>query len=440
MVDIDSFSFTDFPEDIQLSILSFLSPKEIANFACTSKRSVSLCRCDDKLWYTMCERRWGAKTQIKTWGDGKITYKLLYKTLDEWENLIGFWRRSGTPTVNSSSPPLIYFEWRPSFVAGSRVCPSQNGTYNVLKSPFLWLSLSSGGEIVNFLQLNGEIKLWDDFGKCFQSGFVEDLVSVNVNFMGGHHVLVEENYANYHQEHRKHLFASSPSSMDLNSGGDDSEGSSGECVVTEIYTQLANRISPGGDRAWRRQRRREKERLGKRRWEPEYFVKIVNCSPTPARPLQGLWKGTCDDINLDFYLVAYDVGGIICRRVDDLSSFAAAPVFWTSNTTFIEAPFSPEEEYLYDSRIHCRSLVEADHVRRHCPSAENQAVSHIMYINSSYDLVIRDSAGTSTNPQQGEGRIWHYQDGTFGFGFFWDNFIIDLKCMVQDGCLLDALR
>lgn len=56
-----------------------------------------------------------------------------------------------------------------------------------------------------------------------------------------------------------------------------------------IYQHFANRRSPGGDR-WRRQRRREQERLARRKWEPQHFVKIVNCSPTPARPLQGLWK------------------------------------------------------------------------------------------------------------------------------------------------------
>ncbi|KAJ0086145.1 hypothetical protein Patl1_08810 [Pistacia atlantica] len=437
MDEMNLFSFCDFPEDIQLFILSFLSPREIANFACTSKRFVSLCNSDGKLWYTICERRWGSKTQIKKWGDGKISYRLLYKTLNEWENLIGFWRRSGQPMVNDSSPLLIFFEWGPSYLSGSRVSPSRNGTYNVSKSPFLWMSLSSDGEIVNFLQLNGEIKLWDDFVKCCQLGFIEDLVSVNVNFMGSFHVLVEENYANYYRELGKPVFGRSPSSMDLNSRGDDSDGSSGECLVTEMYMQFANRISPVGDRAWRRQRRKEKERLGKRRWEPEHFVKIMDCSPTPSRPLQGLWKGIYDDINLDFYLVAYDIGGIICRRVGDLSSGSAAPVFWTSNTTFIESPLSPEEEYIYDSRIHHHSLTVANHTHCQCPST---MVSHIMHINSSYDLVIRDSAGTFANPRQGEGRIWHYRNGTFGFGFFWDNFIIDLKHMVLDGCLLDTVE
>lgn len=289
---MESFSFSDFPEDVQLTVLSFLSPKEIATFACTSKRFGSLCKSDDRLWYSMCERRWGAETQIKKWGDGKIAYKLLYKTLSEWENLVGFWRRSGgQPAVNLSSPPLIFFEWGPSFLAGSRVSPSHDGTYNVLKSPFLWMSLSPDGEMVNFLQPNGEIKLWDDFFKCCQLGFVEDFVSVNVNFMGGCHVLVEENYASFYPEYRSIVLGKSPSLLNLNSRTEDGgEGSSEECLVTEMYTQLANKISPGGERAWRKQRKKEKERQGRRRWEPEHFVKIVDFSPTPARPLQGLWK------------------------------------------------------------------------------------------------------------------------------------------------------
>jgi hypothetical protein len=49
-------------------------------------------------------------------------------------------------------------------------------------------------------------------------------------------------------------------------------------------------MSPGADRAIRRQRRREKEKQGKKRWETEHFLKIVDTSPTLDRPLQGLWK------------------------------------------------------------------------------------------------------------------------------------------------------
>ena len=46
-----SISFTDFPEDVQLCILSFLTPSEVSAFACTSKRFVSLCRNHAKLCF-----------------------------------------------------------------------------------------------------------------------------------------------------------------------------------------------------------------------------------------------------------------------------------------------------------------------------------------------------------------------------------------------------
>lgn len=141
--------------------------------------------------------------------------------------------------------------------------------------------------MVNLLQPNGEIKLWEDFVNCCKLGFVDELVTVNVNFMGNFHVVVEENYAGCYQEQRKQVFGRSPSSMILNFKGDGNESSSEECLVSDIYIQVANKISPG---ALRRQRKKEKERMERRRWEPEHFVKIVNPSPVPGRPLQGLWK------------------------------------------------------------------------------------------------------------------------------------------------------
>lgn len=132
--------------------------------------------------------------------------------------------------------------------------------------------------------------------------------------------------------------------------------------------------------------------------------------------------------------MAYDdIGGIACRRIGDsckpFSSYA--PVFWTSNTTFFESPFSSEEESIYDTREH---LLPPGHL-------ETEAVSRILYINSSYDLVLPGLVGpTTVNPHQVEGRIWQYGDGTFGFGFLRDNHIIDLKHIAVDGCLLDAMQ
>lgn len=310
-----SLSFTDFPEDVQLCILSFLTPSEIATFACTSKRFGSLCTNDSKLWFNMCDRKWGSKTQIGKWGNGKITYRLLYKTLDEWENLIGFWRRSGPGSMAIASPSLVFFEWGPSFVAGSRVSPSKTGTYSVIKSPFLWMSLSPEGQIVNFIDPDGRTEMSGEFAISEQFDLFEnELIPVNVSFMGKTHFVVEENlnFVNFNcQDQRKHGFRRSSSGTNLSGGGDDcsvgedvigaesgSPGSLPDRLMSDIYQHFANRTSPGSDKS-RRQRRREKERLARRKWEPEHFVKIVNCSPTPSRPLQGLWKV----LNLSFNLL-----------------------------------------------------------------------------------------------------------------------------------------
>lgn len=164
--------------------------------------------------------------------------------------------------------------------------------------------------------------------------------------------------------------------------------------------------------------------------------RAVSCSYTLP-----ILQGLCHDLCLSFYLVVYDdIGGIACRRVgnppDRFSGYA--PVFWTSNTTFIESPFSLEEEYLYDTRTHIRPLEAGNEIQdqEQLPFTQNEVVDRILHINSSYDLVIPDLAGT-TNPRSAEGRIWQYQNGTFGFGFLRDNFIVDMKQIACDGWILD---
>lgn len=127
-----------------------------------------------------------------------------------------------------------------------------------------------------------------------------------------------------------------------------------------------------------------------------------------------------------------------CRRIGDtcmaLSSYS--PVFWTSNSIFIESPLSPEEEYIYGSRIHLRPSMAENSSDRHIHIAANEPVSRFMYINSSYDLVIPN---LTTYSREVEGRIWQYRNGTFGFGFMRGSFIVDLRHIIQDGRLLDVI-
>ncbi|KAL2498187.1 F-box protein [Abeliophyllum distichum] len=158
-------SFSDFPEDVQLCILSFLDPSELGSFACTSKKFVSLCRDDQRLWFSMCDRRWGSYTQLNRWGQGRISYKHLYRILREYENLVGFWRRCGITTaasVNSPPAPLLFLDWGPFYITGSRISPSKNGSYEIIRSPFLWMSITSKGEPVNYLDPEGRFEFTDD--------------------------------------------------------------------------------------------------------------------------------------------------------------------------------------------------------------------------------------------------------------------------------------
>ncbi|KAF6167073.1 hypothetical protein GIB67_041328 [Kingdonia uniflora] len=228
-----SFNFADFHEEVQLCILSFLTPSEISAFSCTSKRFLSLCRSDTKLWFAMCDRRWGLKTQINKWGDGQIKFKLLYNTLNRWENLIGFWRRCCRGT-----PPLVFFEWGSSFITGFMVSPSKMGNYGVIKSSFLWMGLSPNGEPLIFLDKDCKFERKGDFEKAVELGLSDtDLVAARVSFIGKRNFVVAENLGHV------------------------------EDVIGE------EGMSPEG-----------------REWESVIFIKIVYCCPTPSRPLQGLWK------------------------------------------------------------------------------------------------------------------------------------------------------
>lgn len=152
------------------------------------------------------------------------------------------------------------------------------------------------------------------------------VVVVDMHFVGSHHIVVEQLQQTQYpfMGKKKSLveaaavasFGSSENLVNFfghtggGSPGVNSEASSGSSDAGlsppgsfpyEMYQFLARKVtSPGGDRAARKQQRRERDRAfsqGRHQCEPEHFVKIVHCCPTAARPLQGLWKVQFQDFD-----------------------------------------------------------------------------------------------------------------------------------------------
>lgn len=182
-------SFTELPDDIQVNILSFLTPSEISAVACTSHRFSPLPGLPS-LWHAMCDRRWGQFTSPASWGPN-CTSRRLYRALNQWENLIGFWRRIGhgygsATGAHATCHPLLFFKWNSNCITGSQVSPcTEPGSYGVVKSPFVWLGTSPDGEMVSYSQLEEDLEL--------EVGPGSDLVPVSVSFMGPNHLVVEPN-------------------------------------------------------------------------------------------------------------------------------------------------------------------------------------------------------------------------------------------------------
>lgn len=141
-------------------------------------------------------------------------------------------------------------------------------------------------------------------------------------------------------------------------------------------------------------------------------------------------------MELGFYLIIYnDNGGLGCRLVgDSLESFSGFSIFWTSEIKFLESPFSAEEEDVYNTRHHIRSIYFDS------TAVDRDIVSRILSISSSVDLVFPGVDWPSDGRNAyAEGRIWEYKSGTFGFGFLKSDFIIDLKHIALKGRLLDSV-
>jgi len=145
-------------------------------------------------------------------------------------------------------------------------------------------------------------------------------------------------------------------------------------------------------------------------------------------------QGICEDRTLEFYLVTYDNIGVTCRRFRDTRSQNSgySPVFWTTDTTFLDPPFSEQELDNYTSHDHIQG-VTSNHA-----GTENRVISRILCINSSYDVVNPHLSTPLDDGRSVEGRIWLYEDGTFSFGFIGSNSIIDLRHVSSAGCILDT--
>ena len=144
-------------------------------------------------------------------------------------------------------------------------------------------------------------------------------------------------------------------------------------------------------------------------------------------------QGICENRTLEFYLVNYDdIGGVTCRRVSETKGHNSgySPLFWTTKATFLEPPFSEQELDRYSCCEHIR-VVTSGHTE-----TLNKGVSRIMCINSSYDLVDPHPSAPLDDTRNLEGRIWLYEDGTFGFGFTGSYSIIDLSHVSLDGCIV----
>ncbi|KAF8404871.1 hypothetical protein HHK36_009762 [Tetracentron sinense] len=278
------------------------------------------------------------------------------------------------------------------FVTGSWGLSSRTAASQVVKSPFLWMGLSPEGGPMNLLDPDCRFKSSGDFVSADESEFSgPDLVPVNIGFLEKIHVTVDKN-PNFtfscSSEQRKMGLRRSSSSSDSGIVEDESTlpRSLSDRLMLENYQNFANQTSPGGERAFGRWRKREKELQGTQNGNQRYslgckvvfidmdsiimkepcyysyvpkqivpFYNSIGCINFTIEMLEaGIWKqrqscrGICDYMSLDFYIVAYDdIGGIACQRDGESSeAFCSySSVFWTSNITFIESPFSSEEEY-----------------------------------------------------------------------------------------------
>ncbi|XP_073150251.1 F-box protein At3g12350-like [Henckelia pumila] len=436
-------SWSDFPEDVQLCILSFLRRSERESFACTSKKFFALCNTDERLWFLKCSRSWGSQTQIQKWGGGKISYRNLFHLLNLYGNLIGFWNDYYSEKNPSPNSKLILFEWGSFYITGYRVSPSKCGGYDVVKKPFLWITATADGQMLNYLDRNETLPLTEQdlFRQDSEKLRTGDLILVDIYLTEDRGMTFREN--SHFLEFRKLL-----DTGNRREEYDTVFRSPPDGLMAQLRVILASKASVTGNLPSKKERRREwqREKDQQRRvckWRSKCFLKIKEPSPTPSRPLQGLWKGIGPNESLNFYLVLYGklnnfmiceavVGNYFTNQFDRQIAFLAF-----TTTAFVESPtLGSEEEHTYNARTHLRPI--ANQARRdRATSFEDEAldVSRICFVLS-LDQYLAPGNQSGNMP---DGRVWLYANGTFGFGYLRDDYIVDLRPIAKNGYVLDSI-
>ncbi|KAJ7298273.1 hypothetical protein O6H91_Y007000 [Diphasiastrum complanatum] len=472
---VEKKRLNDLGDDNLALVLSFLSPSEVGQCACVSRRLRGLCKDDSKV-----------RTCVKRWGKGRVCLRVLHGVLLRWEKVIGFWRGIG----NKGRGCLVDFEWGTHFILGFKVLPATCGSYGVCKIPFLWIGVSSDGSDLCFVDRHAykdpcysaneimqslrdapviQRDQFEKIGFDTETAVSMGLTMVNVHFIGINHLLMEEMHQQKLAGKRLSLaeaatVTSFGSSSQLGNNSHPSRVGGFEVYKSgcsppgsfpyEMYHFLASKVtSAGGDTAERRQMRRDRMRAlsqGKQLPEPEYFVKVLQCTPTKTRPLQGLWKGLCHCMSLDFILLSYDEqGGIVCRKIKECSGIASGgPVYWTARPPICSnVPLSPEEQGFYDNCLHVKprilgkvpemlgpgNLTNADHIDNFMA----EEVVGMLHVTPDRDHCCFLS--NITSEQCKEGRVWLYESGRFGYGVLHTNSITDFRLITSRGCLLDVV-
>jgi hypothetical protein len=205
----------------------------------------------------------------------------------------------------------------------------------------------------------------------------------------------------------------------------------------EMYHYLVKKVtSPGGERAARKQRRRDRERAlnqGKRRYETEHFVKIPHFCPTREQPLQGLWKGISQSAGLDFVVLSYDNdGGILCRKVGDSSGTIrsrSGSICWTAKAGHgMSSPLPDNEQELFELRrqhILPSSVAAVDY----CWSEEE--VVEMLWATVEEEVEL----GLNLN----KSRVWQYASGRFGFSSAPFGRVVDFRPICFEDTVADVM-